>query len=51
MAQLKMSSFLQLSEKILDDSSMKRIVIGKYSLESLVMLEILEKSGDDQPKR
>lgn len=45
-----MASFPTLSDKFLDDSSVERIVIGKYSLKSLVPLEMLEKSGDVQPE-
>lgn len=39
-----------MSGKFLGDSSIERIVIGKYSSKSLVTLEMLEKSGDVQPE-
>ena len=47
---MNMASFPRLSGKFLDDSSIERIVIGKYSSKSLVTLEMLEKSGDVQPE-
>ena len=50
MTQVEHGKFLRLSGKFLGDSSIERIVIGKYSLKSLVTLEMLEKSGDVQPE-
>ena len=47
---MNMASFPRLSGKFLDDSSIERIVIGKYSSKSLITLEMLEKSGDVQPE-
>lgn len=46
-----MPRFPKLSDKFLGDISIERIVKGMYSLKSLVILEMLEKSGGDQYKK